>query len=76
MAKQTENLMDGVREERDRLVKIKQDLIDDGSWDLPNFFFYRYQVDNMVERANDAIGGRLDVVEIVRLLKEMQEFEV
>ncbi|NCC41384.1 MAG: hypothetical protein EOM21_18555 [Gammaproteobacteria bacterium] len=67
------NVIDAILQERDRLQEIKAACGDD--WNAPAFVFYRAAWQDLMSRANNAIGGRLDVVETLSLLKEMQEFE-
>lgn len=69
----TENLMDGILKERDHLQEIKNACGSD--WDRPEFFFYRAAWDQLMKRATEAIGGRMDAVEMLVLYSELQEFE-
>ncbi len=67
------NIADGILQERDRLTKIKECVAED--WNKPEFFFYRAVWDNLMKRANEALGGHMDIIEMTALCAEMQEFE-
>ena len=67
------NLVDGILKERDRLIQIRADLGED--WETPNFAFYRHQGQTLIDLAANAISGGLDVVQMIRLYKEMKDFE-
>ena len=67
------NLVDGILKERDRLIALRTDLGE--QWDTPSFTFYRHEAQNLINRATTAIGGGLDVVQMIRLYKEMKDFE-
>lgn len=67
------NLVDAILQERDRLQVIKNACGD--TWEMPEFFFYRAVWDNLTKRAADAIGGRMEVTEMLSLYNELKEFE-
>jgi len=67
------NIIDGILKERDRLQGIKAAVGDD--WNLPNFVFYRMGYEDLIRRADAAIGGHMEAVDCIALYQEMQEFE-
>ena len=67
------NLVEGILEQRDRLASIKSAVGED--IDRPEFFFWKASINSLIDRATEALIGKIDVVEMIELIKEMKEFE-
>lgn len=70
-----QNLMDGILKQRDRLTGLRTALIETGVYDFPHFAFYRAQLDGLIDRAADAIGGGMHIVDMLVLFNEMEGFK-
>lgn len=67
------NLNDGILREYDRLQAVKTAIGEDAT--KPEFCFYMAGLNGLLNRATDALGGRLDVTEMLALYNEMKEFK-
>ena len=67
------NLVDAILKERDRLAQLRARVGKD--FDTPAFIFWRAFWQDLMDRADSAIGGRLDVVQMLVLYEEMKKFK-
>jgi hypothetical protein len=67
------NLIDGILQQRDRLMAIKQAV--GTGWGHPSLCFYRAIHEDLLRRADEAIGGRMEAVDCIELYREMRGFK-
>lgn len=67
------NLLESIVQERDSLIAFKVAL--GSELDAPNFVFYKAVLNDLIDRATQAISGNMDIVEMVRLAAELKDFE-
>lgn len=70
----TENLIDAILAERDRLAAIKEAVGED-LWGKSNMVFYRSLWQYLMDKSTEALAGRMDVVNTIALYQEMKDFE-
>ena len=69
----TKNFVQGILEQRDRLIELKRSIGDD--LNRPEFFFYKAQLEELIAAADAAITGKMDTVDMIIIYKEMSEFD-
>lgn len=68
------NLIDKLLEEKDRLLWIKKVIGED--WEKPNFVSYRIMYTILQNKIDEAIAGRMELVDMIGLVCKLKKFDL